>query len=269
MIPEGQYIDVQDGFRFHYYDEGEGEVVVLLHGSGTGASGHTNFKKNLIALKNAGFRVILPDLPGYGFSSKPDNVVYSMDYFNQKIIELLDILDVHKFSLIGNSLGGALSIGLGLNHVERVQKLILMAPGGVEDREMYNEMPGIKKLMSDFLGGDMNQEKIEGLLALFPYDASIVTDEMVQERMEILPLMNSQVLATMAIPNMEEQLHLLHQPVLAFWGMNDQFIPVSGAMKIGEHCPNAQVMLFSQCGHWVMIEQEEVFNSACINFLKN
>ncbi len=269
MIPEGQYIDVQDGFRFHYYDEGEGEVVVLLHGSGTGASGHTNFKKNLIALKNAGFRVILPDLPGYGFSSKPDNVVYSMDYFNQKIIELLDILDVHKFSLIGNSLGGALSIGLGLNHVERVQKLILMAPGGVEDREIYNEMPGIKKLMSDFLGGDMNQEKIEGLLALFPYDASIVTDEMVQERMKILPLMNSQVLATMAIPNMEEQLHLLHQPVLAFWGMNDQFIPVSGAMKIGEHCPNAQVMLFSQCGHWVMIEQEEVFNSACINFLKS
>ena len=269
MIPEGQYIDVQDGFRFHYYDEGEGEVVVLLHGSGTGASGYTNFKKNFIALKNASFRVILPDLPGYGFSSKPDNVVYSMDYFNQKIIELLDILDVHKFSLIGNSLGGALSIGLGLNHVERVQKLILMAPGGVEDREMYNEMPGIKKLMSDFLGGDMNQEKIEGLLALFPYDASIVTDEMVQERMEILPLMNSQVLATMAIPNMEEQLHLLHQPVLAFWGMNDQFIPVSGAMKIGEHCPNAQVMLFSQCGHWVMIEQEEVFNSACINFLKN
>ena len=269
MIPEGQYIDVQDGFRFHYYDEGAGEVVVMLHGSGTGASGHTNFKNNFIALKNAGFRVILPDLPGYGFSSKPDNVVYSMDYFNQKIIELLDILDVHKFSLIGNSLGGALSIGLGLNHVERVQKLILMAPGGVEDREMYNEMPGIKKLMSDFLGGDMNQEKIEGLLALFPYDASIVTDEMVQERMEILPLMNSQVLATMAIPNMEEQLHLLHQPVLAFWGMNDQFIPVSGAMKIGEHCPNAQVMLFSQCGHWVMIEQEEVFNSACINFLKS
>ena len=110
MIPEGQYIDVQDGFRFHYYDEGEGEVVVLLHGSGTGASGYTNFKKNFIALKNAGFRVILPDLPGYGFSSKPDNVVYSMDYFNQKIIELLDILDVHKFSLIGNSLGGALSL---------------------------------------------------------------------------------------------------------------------------------------------------------------
>ena len=90
MIPKGQYLDVQENFRFHFYDEGEGEVVVLLHGSGTGASGHTNFKNNFSALKAAGFRVILPDLPGYGFSSKPEDVIYSMDYFNQKIIELLD-----------------------------------------------------------------------------------------------------------------------------------------------------------------------------------
>jgi 4,5:9,10-diseco-3-hydroxy-5,9,17-trioxoandrosta-1(10),2-diene-4-oate hydrolase len=144
-----------------------------------------------------------------------------------------------------------------------------MAPGGVEDMAVYNEMPGIKKLLADFLGGDMNQEKIEGLLGLFPYDASIITEEMVQERMEILPLMNSQVLATMAIPNMENDLHNLTQPILAFWGVNDQFIPVSGSMKIGQNCPNAQIMLFSQCGHWVMIEKEEIFNNACINFLSN
>lgn len=269
MIPKGQYLDVQENFRFHFYDEGEGEVVVLLHGSGTGASGHTNFKNNFSALKAAGFRVILPDLPGYGFSSKPEDVIYSMDYFNQKIIELLDALGVDTFSLIGNSLGGALSIGLGLNHPDRVKNLILMAPGGVEEMAVYNEMPGIKKLLADFLGGDMNQEKIEGLLGLFPYDASIVTEEMVQERMEILPLMNSQVLATMAIPNMENDLHNLTQPILAFWGVNDQFIPVSGSMKIGQNCPNAQIMLFSQCGHWVMIEKEEIFNNACINFLSS
>ena len=269
MIPKGQYLDVQDNFRFHFYDEGEGEVVVLLHGSGTGASGHTNFKNNFIALKEAGFRVILPDLPGYGFSNKPEDVIYSMDYFNQKIIELLDALGVETFSLIGNSLGGALSIGLGLSHPARVKNLILMAPGGVEEMAVYNQMPGIKKLLADFLGGDMNQEKIEGLLALFPYDSSLVTKEMVQERMEILPLMNSQVLATMAIPNMEDDLHKLTQPILAFWGVNDQFIPVSGSMKIGQNCPNAQIMLFSQCGHWVMIEKEEIFNNTCINFLSS
>jgi 4,5:9,10-diseco-3-hydroxy-5,9,17-trioxoandrosta-1(10),2-diene-4-oate hydrolase len=267
MIPEGKYLDVADNFRFHYYDEGQGDAVVLLHGSGTGASGHTNFKNNLIALRDAGFRVILPDLPGYGFSSKPDNEIYSLDYFNKKLIQFLDALGIQEFSLLGNSLGGALSLGLGLKYPDRVKKLILMAPGGVEERAVYDAMPGIKKLMTDFLGGAMDQSKIEGLLELFPYDGSIINDEMVQERMEILPLMNTQVMATMDIPNMEKDLHLLEQPVLAFWGMNDQFVPVSGAIKIGDGCPNAQIMLFSQCGHWVMIEREQVFNEACINFL--
>ena len=222
---------------------------------------------NFVALKEAGFRVILPDLPGYGFSSKPENEIYSLDYFNTKIIQLLDALRIQSFSLIGNSLGGALALGLALSHPERVEKLILMAPGGVEDQDTYNTMPGIQKLLSDFLGGDMNQEKIEGLLSLFPYDPSIINDEMVSERMEILPLMNSQVLASMEIPNMEKDLVKINHPILAFWGMNDQFIPVSGAMKLGENCPNAQIMLFSQCGHWVMIEKEKIFNQACINFL--
>ena len=112
MIPKGSFIEVNDGFKFHYYDEGDGNVVLLLHGSGTGASGHTNFKNNFIALRDAGFRVILPDLPGYGFSSKPDNEIYSLQYFNKKIIEFVDALKIEEFSLLGNSLGGALSIGL-------------------------------------------------------------------------------------------------------------------------------------------------------------
>ena len=267
MIPQGSYLEVENDFKFHFYDEGDGDVVVLLHGSGTGASGYTNFKNNFVALKQAGFRVILPDLPGYGFSSKPENEIYSLDYFNTKIIQLLDALEIKSFSLIGNSLGGALSIGLALSNPKRINKLILMAPGGIEHREVYNEMPGIKKLLSDFLGGSMDQEKIEGLLELFPYDNSIISKEMIEERMEILPLMNTQVMASMDIPNMESQLSLIKQPILAFWGINDQFIPVSGSMKIGENCPNAQIMLFSQCGHWVMIEKEKIFNEACINFL--
>ena len=58
MIPKGSFLEVNDGFNFHFYDEGNGDAVVLLHGSGTGASGHTNFKNNFIALKDAGFRVI-------------------------------------------------------------------------------------------------------------------------------------------------------------------------------------------------------------------
>ena len=89
MIPKGSFIEVNDGFKFHYYDDGDGHVVLLLHGSGTGASGHTNFKNNFIALRDAGFRVILPDLPGYGFSkvSKMQKKQWSEEipkYFNSR-----------------------------------------------------------------------------------------------------------------------------------------------------------------------------------------
>ena len=113
MIPKGSFIEVNDGFKFHYYDEGDGNVVLLLHGSGTGASGHTNFKNNFIALRDAGFRVILPDLPGYGFSSKPDNEIYSLQYFNKKIIEFVDdeierlqqkVAEKHGYTLVDHKL---------------------------------------------------------------------------------------------------------------------------------------------------------------------
>ena len=166
MIPQGSYLEVENDFKFHFYDEGDGDVVVLLHGSGTGASGYTNFKNNFVALKQAGFRVILPDLPGYGFSSKPENEIYSLDYFNTKIIQLLDALEIKSFSLIGNSLGGALSIGLALSNPKRINKLILMAPGGIEDREVYNEMPGIKIRFSGWQHGSGKNRRIAGAFSI-------------------------------------------------------------------------------------------------------
>ena len=70
MIPKGSFIEVNDDFKFHYYDEGDGDVVVLLHGSGTGASGHTNFKNNFSALRDAGFEVIYT-----GLHQTPEEIV--------------------------------------------------------------------------------------------------------------------------------------------------------------------------------------------------
>ncbi len=268
MLPKGNFCELKSGFKFHYHDSGSGEVVLFLHGSGTGASGYTNFKNNIGSFEDAGFRVVVIDLPGYGFSDKPDNAIYSMEFFNTLILEFLDNLKISKCSIVGNSLGGALAMGLALKRPSLVTKLILMAPGGLEDRDAYDNMPGIRKLMDDFLGGEMNQEKIEGLLRLFPYNSDLVTSDLVEDRMEILPLMNQQVLATMDIPNLCADLKDNNVPVLAFWGANDQFIPLSGIEKITSLFTHAQVIVYSRCGHWVMIERPDDFNQHCINFLQ-
>ena len=78
-VPEGKYVEIGDGLRVHYHESGEGPVVVFLHGSGPGASGWSNFHHNVPAFVAAGFRVLLPDTLGYGYSSKPDSVDYTFD----------------------------------------------------------------------------------------------------------------------------------------------------------------------------------------------
>ena len=73
-IPEGKYLDMANGYRVHYHEAGpaDGQPVIFLHGSGSGASGYSNFKGNYPEFAKAGFRCFVPDILGYGLSSKPD-----------------------------------------------------------------------------------------------------------------------------------------------------------------------------------------------------
>ena len=84
-IPEGHYVDIAPVAgatqRIHYHEQGQGEVVIFLHGAGGGASGYSNFKGNYPEFAKAGYRTIVPDLLGYGLSSKPDIPQYDLDFF--------------------------------------------------------------------------------------------------------------------------------------------------------------------------------------------
>ncbi|MGH8456375.1 MAG: alpha/beta fold hydrolase, partial [Stenotrophobium sp.] len=91
-VLEGHYASLPNGRRIHYLDEGKGPVVVLLHGSGNGACGYSNFKGNYPELVKAGYRVILPDLIGFGYSDKPDNVEYPLSFFVECVKQTLDAI---------------------------------------------------------------------------------------------------------------------------------------------------------------------------------
>lgn len=268
-IPEGQYVKTSTGLSIHYHDHGKGTPVVFIHGSGPGASGYSNFKKNYPVLAEAGYRSIVPDLPGYGLSDKPDDIEYVNDFFVATLHAFLDRLGLERCVLLGNSLGGAIALGYALAHPERVQKLILMAPGGVEERETYFQMPGIKLMMPLFAQGPLDPASMRQLLTLQLFDPALVTDDIVDERVAVCALQPRSVLATMKVPNMASRLAEVRCPVLGFWGMNDQFNPVSGAHKIAAGCPNARVVLVNRCGHWVMVEHRDFFNRACLDFLRH
>lgn len=273
LLPEGRYADCSNGHRIHYLDEGpaEGAVVLFLHGSGPGASGYSNFKGNYPSLVAAGYRCIIPDLIGYGFSDKPTNVDHPLSFFVECIKQALDCAGVTRCTIIGNSLGGAVAIGLALEYPELVEKLILMAPGGLSELPEYQAMPGMQKVFKVFGSGEpVTPEVMKDLFATgLMYDAKHATDALVAERMQIMQIMNGHVMATMKVPVLTERLAELACPVLGFWGLDEKMMPENGIMALARNVRQLRLILVSECGHWVMVEHEAMFNRTCLDFIEN
>lgn len=272
--PRAETRVLPSGYELHYHDTGPatgptgaGSTVVLLQGSGPGANGWSNFRHNIGPLRAAGHRVIVPDLIGFGYSSKPTGLDYTLELFVSTTLELLDALGVRRCTLVGNSLGGAVSIGICLARPGFVEKLVVMGCGGVETTETYFKMPGIQKMVSGFVGGEITPEWLRGILCMLSHDPKHVTEELVAERFAVLKLMPKDVLGRMRIPDLSPRLAELTMPVLGFWGIEDQFCPASSSLKISAACPDSRMIIYSRVGHWVMIERADEFNRHVIDFL--
>jgi len=267
--PFGKTVPVGEGWDLHYLEKGAGPPVVLVHGSGPGAGGHANFSGNIDVLADAGFRVLVPDLIGFGWSSKPDDMDYTLDMFVETFREFLDHIGIAKAVLVGNSLGGAVVMGFALAYPERVSKLVLMAPGGIESRERYFQMEGILTMVSRFVGAGFDEATMGDILKLLAFDPKHVSPGMVESRLAVYKTQPKAVLGRIIIPDLTERLGELKVPIIGFWGWEDKFCPATGAEKIVAACPDARMTLFSRCGHWVMIERADEFNRDVIDFARN
>ena len=271
--PKAEIRQLPSGYELHFHDTGAasrksgGSTVVLLQGSGPGANGWSNFRHNIEPLRAAGHRVIVPDLIGFGYSSKPTGLDYTLDLFVSTTLVLLDSLEVTECVLVGNSLGGAVSIGICLARPGLVHKLVVMGCGGIETTETYFKMPGIQKMVSGFVGGEINPQWLRGILQMLAFDPQHVTDALVAERFAILKLMPKDVLGRMRIPDLSPRLSELSLPILGFWGVEDQFCPASSALRLAASCPQSEIVIYSRVGHWVMIERAAEFNRHVIHFL--
>lgn len=266
--PRGEIVKAGE-YDIHYLEYGKGPAVVFLHGSGPGASAYSNFKHNIDAVVNNGHRALLIDMPGFGYSSKPVDIDYTTDLFATSVKAALDNLGIERCSLLGNSLGGAICIRLALDNPTLAQRLILMAPGGIEERETYFAMPAIAKMVAAFVGGELDRNGLRGILETLVFDSSLVTDELVNERFVILETQPKDVLSRMIIPSMGEQLGDLRCPIYGFWGQQDELTPVSGAAKFLDQTSHCQFLILANCGHWVMVEHKETFNKMLADILNS
>ena len=149
------------GKPIFFAEAGTGPAVVMLHGGGPGASGASNYSRNIDALaKN--FRVIVPDMPGYGRSTKGVDQSDPFGYLADMIRGLLDELGIDTAHLIGNSYGGAAALRLALDTTHRVGKLVLMGPGGIGTTRGV-PTAGLKRLLSYYGGDGPSRVKLETL----------------------------------------------------------------------------------------------------------
>lgn len=276
--PTARTVEVQ-GRRIHLTELGAGPALLMLHGGGPGASGMANYTRNAQALAAAGFRVLLPDMPGYGQSSKGVAIDDPFGDLATSMLGLLDSLGVARAHVVGNSLGGACALRMALEAPGRIDRLVLMGPGGV-GISSAPPTEGLKRLLGYYAGEGPTFEKLRTFICEdLVYDASRITEDVLRQRFEssIQPdvVANPPLRAPRDIEAfrrldfiLDPRLPQLANPTLVLWGTEDRVNPPSGATALQQRMPACDVYLFSRTGHWVQWERADEFNAAVAAFLR-
>jgi len=267
--------------HLHYEEAGshQGVPVVMLHGGGPGASGMSNFGRNLPAFAER-FRTLVVDQPGYGKSDKPAVQGSYFTFAADALAGLLDELGIDRVHLVGNSLGGGTAVRFALNFPERAERLVLMGPGGLS-LNVFSADPteGVKRLAEFGAPPGPSREKMAAFLRTLVFDQRLITEDLISERYVVA--CDPDCMAAMASMGASffdpacyedgllwREAHRLRNPALLIWGREDRVNPLDGALAALKLIRRAQLHVFGGCGHWAQLEKFDEFNRLAISFLE-
>ncbi len=273
---ESSWFAQVDGARVHYQEAGpeNGPPLLLIHGF---VASTLVWSEVFLPLAHAGFRVIVPDLLGHGFSDKPKDGEYTIEGQARMIVRLMDTLGIEKATLAGSSYGGAVAATCALDYPERVEKLVLV--GSVINNEAKKQ-PLLRLASSPVLGNIVSPLLLDSrwivrrrLKKIFSEGAVQLFDE---KRMAArhLPLRAAsthhailQSLRRWKAERIERDAHLIRQPTLLVWGEQDVDTP----LRLGEHMhdamPDARLIVFRRCGHLPQEEYPQEFTELVTDFI--
>jgi 2-hydroxy-6-oxonona-2,4-dienedioate hydrolase len=263
------YLDA-NGVKTRVLEAGNGEPLILLHGTG----GHVEaYARNLKGLSE-NFRVICIDMLGHGYTDKPDQP-YGIDSYSHHLLAVIQALDLSEVYLSGESLGGWVAAWFAAYHPEYVKALVLNTPGNVNNKPEV--MAGLKaSTLKAVL--EANYENVKTRLEWLMYDKSQVTDELIETRYKIYtqPSYQKAVHNIVCLQDLDVRVKYawdsawcskINVPTLLAWTDHDPTSTVEEAKPIQDMIPNSELVVIKDAGHWPQWEKPEEFNSIVTNFL--
>jgi pimeloyl-ACP methyl ester carboxylesterase len=247
-------IRIQEENGFKYIDEGEGEVLLLLHGLFGALSNWEQVVKTL----SGHYRVIIPVMPIYEMEIRESSVDGLVDFI-ESFVQYKQLQDV---TVIGNSLGGHVGLIYTLRHPGNVKRLVLTGSSGLFENGMGGSYP--KRGSYEYI-----KERVEYTF----YNPATATSQLIEEVFEIVSSI-PKCMRIVAIAksaqrhNMAEEILQIQVPTLLIWGLNDTITPAEVAYEFNKLIAGSRLYFIDKCCHAPMMEQPERFNVILTQWLK-
>lgn len=258
-----------DSLKYVYLEGGSGETIVAVHGFGADRASWVRMATHL----TGEYRVVAPDLIGFGESSRPKGIDYTCPAQAMRVHRFIEALGIERFHLVGSSMGGCIAGHYAAFYPERLLSVCLISPSGVESA-MESELDTILDRGEHVPLIPRTAQEYDELLAFVFHKRPFIPRPLYKvfargltRRAEF----NYAIFETLCIPlekPLEILLDSLEIPALVVWGEKDRVLHVSGAEILGDAIPNAQVDIMEDVGHNVMIEKPEMFARLYKNFLR-
>lgn len=264
-------------WRLRYNEAGEGHPIVLLHGSGPGATGWSNFHLNIPALAQR-FRVIAWDAPGWGQSDAAPSAEYDHPV---AVVELLDELGIDKAALVGNSMGGMVGVATAARYPDRVSHLVTMGSGSFPDvPAMFGAGDGPTEGLKILAEGYRNPtpETMMRLVQIMTFAPEFATEELARMRSDAAlarPDHLRNFLAglptggAVSRPVSPAEVRSIAAPTLLIHGRDDRVVHFESSLRLVSMIDDARLVLFNRCGHWAQIEHAAEFNRLVSDFVES
>ena len=258
-----------EGFNIQYLEGGQGDVILFLHGFGANKDNWTRFSKYL----TPHFRVIAPDLAGFGESTRDAAASYTISVQADRIHAFANSLGFKAFHLGGNSMGGNIAGVYAARYPKNVISLCLIAPGGVvsaEPSEMYQRLNAGKPNPLVVEKPEEYDALLDFVFTKRPFIPGAIKNYLTEEAIRNGPLNNvifQHIQAFKKTSSLETLLNGFTVPTLIIWGKQDWVLHFSGAKILGSVMPNAQVEVIENMGHLPMIERPKEMAEIYLRFL--